>query len=198
MHRESRRTELIGAVIAVVESQGAGVGMDDIASASGIAKPVFYRYFSDKADLCRAVGRTVGETIVCDVMAAIDAATEPREKLAAGIDAYVRAVEERPELYRFVVNNELAGGDSTDPMGDYASVVGMHAARVLGDFLRAAGADAGAAEPWGFAIVGMVRAATDRWLETRSMGRAALVTYLTDLVWPGMVRSARTEVPRQG
>jgi hypothetical protein len=76
-------------------------------------------------------------------------------------------------------------------MGDYASTVGVHASRVIGDFMRIAGQDSGAAEPWGFAVVGMVRAATDRWLETQSMSREALVGYLTDLVWPGLVRAPK-------
>ena len=189
-HRETRRAELIAAVIAAVEAQGPGVGVDDISAVSGVAKPVYYRYFNDKADLFRSVSRSVAEDVVAIVTAAIDAAEEPRDKLAAGIDAYVAAVAQRPDLYRFVVNSELAGRSVGDPMGDYASVVGSHAARVIGDFLRAAGGDAGAAEPWGFAIVGMVRAATDRWLETRAMSREALVKYLTDLVWPSLARSA--------
>ena len=188
-HRDTRRAELIAAVVAAVEAHGPAVGMDDIATASGVAKPVYYRYFSDKADLYRSVGRSVAEDVVTLVTAAIDAAEQPRDKLAAGIDAYVGAVAQRPGLYRFVVNSELAHRPIGDPIGDYASVVGIHAARVMGDFMRAAGSDAGAAEPWGFAVVGMVRAATDRWLETRSMSRKALVTYLTDLVWPGLARS---------
>jgi hypothetical protein len=37
----------------------------------------------------------------------------------------------------------------------------------------------------------MVRAATDRWLEQQTMSRAALVTYLTDLVWPGLTKPGR-------
>jgi AcrR family transcriptional regulator len=188
-HRETRRAELIAAVIAAVEAHGPGVGMDGISASSGIAKPVYYRYFHDKADLFRSVGRTVAEDVVTLVTAAIDAAEQPRDKLAAGIDAYVAAVAQRPDVYRFVVSTELAGPAAGDPIGDYASIVGVHAARVIGDFLRAAGSDAGAAEPWGFAIVGMVRTATDRWLQTGAMSREALVTYLTDLVWPSLARS---------
>ena len=52
-HRESRRQELIAAVMATVSELGADVEMDDIAKASGIAKPVFYRYFKDKAETLR-------------------------------------------------------------------------------------------------------------------------------------------------
>jgi AcrR family transcriptional regulator len=174
----ARREELIAAVMAVVSEHGAGVGMDDISHASGIAKPVFYRYFTDKADLFLEVGRTVAETVVAETTAAIDAAESPRAKLAAGIDAYVASIESRPEVYRFVAQHR--------DLDDYATIVGRHATGVIGAFMRQAGMDSGAAELWGFGVVGLVRAAADRWLEQRTMSRADVVRYLTDLVWPGL------------
>lgn len=180
-HRENRRTELIRAVIAVVSEHGADVGMEDISRASGIAKPVFYRYFTDKADLFLAVGRTAAEEVVAETTAAIDAAATPRAKLAAGIDAYLAGIESRPELYRFVAQHR--------DLNDYATIVGQHATRVIGEFMRQAGIDSGGAELWGFGIVGMTRAAADRWLGVNSMSRSAVVSYLTDLVWPGLASS---------
>jgi AcrR family transcriptional regulator len=192
-HRETRRIELIAAVVAAVSTRGAGVGMDDIGSASGIAKPVFYRYFTDKSDLFLAVGRSVAQGVVADTTAAIDHATTPRAKLEAGIDAYLASIEANPQLYRFVVAHRSSGrGADTDLVGDYAHVVGLHATVVIGDFLRDAGLDSGAADAWGFGIVGLVRAAADRWLEQGTMSRAALVRYLTDLIWPGLSGTTAT------
>jgi AcrR family transcriptional regulator len=192
-HREARRAELIQHVIAAVEERGAGIGMDGISAASGIAKPVFYRYFHDKADLFLAVGRAVAEDMVTEVMAAIDSQDKPRRKLQAGIEMYVAKVEASPELYRFVAAHQaLRSSSQTDLLDDYASTVGAHASRVIGEVLRAQGLDSGAADPWGFGIVGMVRAATDRWLEQQTMSRADFVSYLTDFTWAGMAsRSPR-------
>jgi AcrR family transcriptional regulator len=162
----------------VVSEEGAGVGIDDIARASHIAKPIFYRYFRDKAELFIEVGRAVAETVVAETTAAIDAAQSPRSKLAAGIDAYLASIESRPDLYRFVLQHR--------DLDDYATIVGVHATAVIGELMRAAGQDSGAAELWGFGIVGLVRAAADRWLEQQTMSRAAVVHYLTDLIWPGL------------
>jgi hypothetical protein len=39
--------------------------------------------------------------------------------------------------------------------------------------------DMDAAEIWGFGIVGSVRADADRWLEQRTMSRAAVVRAIT-------------------
>jgi AcrR family transcriptional regulator len=164
--------------MSVVTEHGAGVGIDDIAKASHIAKPIFYRYFTDKAELFVEVGRAVAETVVAETTAAVDAARSPRSKLAAGIDAYLASIESRPDLYRFVLQHR--------DLDDYATIVGLHATAVIGAFLREAGQDAGAAELWGFGIVGLVRAAADRWLEQPTMSRAAVVDYLTSLIWPGL------------
>jgi AcrR family transcriptional regulator len=185
-HRAARRVELIGAVIDAVNTCGAGIGMDDIAAASGIAKPVFYRYFTDKADLYHTVGRTVAGAVVADVTAAINSQSTPYAMLAAGIDTYLRRVEAGPELYRFVVHPRIDRPLPGDPASDYATVVGLHASRVIGRYLRDAGLDSGAAEPWGFGVVGMVRASADRWLDHPSMSRDALSAHLSELAWQGL------------
>jgi AcrR family transcriptional regulator len=190
-HREARGAELIQHVIRAVEARGAEIGMDDISAVSGVAKPVFYRYFHDKADLFLAVGRAVAEDMVTEVMAAIDSQEKPRRKLQAGIEMYVSKVEASPELYRFVAAHQAQRSSQTDLLDDYASTVGAHASRVIGEILRAGGLDSGAADPWGFGIVGLVRAATDRWLEQQTMSRAALVSYLTDFTWAGMASRSR-------
>ena len=153
--------------------------MDDISKASGIAKPVFYRYFRDKGDLFVEVGRTVAEQVVEETTIAIDAAESPRAKLAAGIDAYLGAIESRPELYRFAARHR--------DLEDYVTIVGLHATGVIAEFMRQANMDTSAAELWGFGIVGMVRAAADRWLEQCAMSRDAVVRDLTDLIWHGQV-----------
>jgi AcrR family transcriptional regulator len=167
--------------------------MDDISAESGIAKPVFYRYFTDKADLYLAVGRSIAEQVVTQITTVIDRETSPRRMLVAGIETWLRIVEDAPEIYRFVVHHSVLGDRAgEDPVLDYSSVVGRHLARVIGDSMRAAGLDTGAAEPWGHGIVGMVRAATDRWLEEPSMSREALAGYLSDLLWPGLSQPYRT------
>jgi AcrR family transcriptional regulator len=167
--------------------------MDDISKASGIAKPVFYRYFKDKADLFVEVGRLAAEQVVEETTAAIDAATSPRAKLAAGIEAYLYGIETRPELYRFAVRHR--------DLGDYVTIVGLHATGVIAEFMRQREMDTGAAELWGFGIVGLVRGAADRWLEERTMSRAAVVRDLTDFIWParsGLSAGFRGALPSQG
>lgn len=180
-HRATRRAELIEAVLQAVRQRGPAIDMDDVAAVSGVAKPVFYRYFKDKADLYLAVGHDVGERLVADVVTAVEGTRNPREMVAAGVETFLRAVESDPDVYRFVLQRPA----NASAVSDYTAVIGQHVSRVTGDVLRAAGRDAGTAEPWGFAMVGAVRTAAERWLDQPTISRAALATYLTELLWSG-------------
>jgi AcrR family transcriptional regulator len=180
-HRATRRGELIEAVLVAVRQRGPDIGMDDVAAVSDIAKPVFYRYFEDKADLYLSVGREAAERLVAEVVSAVEQQRAPRAMLEAGIEAFLAGVEADPEVYRFVLQRRAPA----TAVGDYGAVVGRHISRLMGDLLRERGLDSGVAEPWGFAIVGAVRAAAERWLEEPTMSRAALATALTDLLWAG-------------
>lgn len=180
-HRATRRTELLEAVMTAVRERGPAIDMDDVTEVSGIAKPVFYRYFEDKADLYVSVGREVGERLVTSVVAAVGGTTDPRSMVAAGVETFLAEVEADPDLYRFVVQRPSTAGAASD----YTAVISKHVSTVIGDVLRAAGRDTGVAEPWGFAMVGAARSAAERWLDEPTMSRAALAEALTALLWTG-------------
>ncbi len=185
-HREERRKALIDAAVRAVRRHGAGAGMDQIAAEAGTSKPVVYRYFTDKADLYLAVGQRVAQGLVDQITTAIDGQQDGRAMLAAGVDAYLQMIEQEPELYRFVVHPTLLDRPvENDPVTDYSSLLGSYISRRLGDLMREVGLDSGAAEPWGFGLVGLVRSAGEWWLERQSMSRQALADYLTSLVWSG-------------
>jgi AcrR family transcriptional regulator len=190
-HRVARRAELIDAVLGAVRQRGAGIDMDDVAAVSGVAKPVFYRYFKDKADLFLSVGTEVGERLVADVIAALDGTQNPRAMIAAAVDTFLRAVEADPQVYRFVLQRPANAATAND----YSAVISKHASRLIGDLLRDAGLDAGAAEPFGFAMVGAVRSAAERWLDEPTLSRAALTGYLTNLLWAGSRRAPSVTSP---
>lgn len=164
-----------------VRERGPAVDMDDVTEVSGIAKPVFYRYFEDKADLYVSVGREVGERLVARVVAAVGATTDPRSMVAAGVETFLADVEADPDLYRFVLQRPSTAGAASD----YTAVISRHVSTVIGDVLRVAGRDTGVAEPWGFAMVGAARSAAERWLDEPTMSRAALADSLTALLWTG-------------
>ena len=187
-HRLARRAELTDAAITAIRTHGAGVGMDEVAATAGTSKTVVYRHFTDRTQLYVAVCARVAEVLVAQVRAAMNGADEPHAKTAAAIAAYLRLIENDPEVYRFVVHRPLVDRAlDADPVADLVSLIGDEAAAVIAAQLRRTGSATGAAAAWGHGVVGLVRAAADNWL-ARPAGttRDELAAQLTDLAWSGL------------
>jgi AcrR family transcriptional regulator len=195
-HRATRRRELVEATLRAVRQHGATVGMDDIAAVAGTSKTVIYRHFTDRQGLYAAVSASVDARILRDLEQAMgatgddlgDTGAAPRALIAAAIDSYLALVERDPEVYRFVVNAPLLDAPSAgDPAGPVTGHIADRLGSVIAAALRAAGRDVDAAGVWAAGLVGMVRAAADRWLATPAgMTRAVLTEHLTDLAWSGL------------
>ncbi len=189
-HREARRAELVDAAVRAIRAHGPGVGMGDIAAEAGVTKPVLYRMFTNKADLYVAVGQRMAADFLARLAPALAdlEQTESRQRVAAVVDVYLAAVEDDPQLYRFVVQQQgLDRRPDRDLVSDYVALVGNTLARIIGDRARAHGLDAGPAEPWGHGLVGMVQATADWWMtHGQPISRSALTDYLTQLIWLGL------------
>jgi hypothetical protein len=64
---------------------------------------------------------------------------------------------------------------------------------VIGDYMRVYGLDSGGAEPWAYGMTGLVQSTGEWWLQRRSMSRAHVVEYVTQMIWAaisGMLRAA--------
>jgi len=160
--------------------------MEQIARAAGVTKPILYRHVGGREEFVAALtARFVGDLVERLDTALSDDSAHPRAMLAAGIDAYLELVERENALYRFLLRHagEVGGGEV---LADVVHQIGHSMVSLIGERLRDVGADSGAAEPWGYGIVGMVHAAGDWWLEHRTMPRKRLVEYLVALVWDGM------------
>lgn len=173
--------------------------MDDIAAEAGVAKPVLYRMFRDKAELYRAVGSSVaGEQLIPALVAELSQRRDPRDYVAAMIDTYLRLIESEPELYRFVVHPALdERAVEPDLVRTYKEAIADHLARVINDVLPAERRDDALAYSWSRALVGMVHEAGDWWIEERTMSREALTEQLTDLAWGGVSALFRPAVPQR-
>ena len=195
--RAEKREQLLDVADRVVRRDGPDASINQIASEAGIAKPVLYRHFGDKGGLYQALAERYVRAVMDELRAALGEAKEPRERLAATIDAYLGFVEEHSEPYEFLMHRAL--GDRVAAQETVAGFIRQVAAEValeLGEELRGAGVDSGAAEPWAHGIVGMVQLAGDWWLRNRTMPRERLVEYLTVLLWQGFggIAAGQTEI----
>lgn len=173
----------------VVRRLGVGTTMEAIAAEVGVAKPVLYRYFGNRSGLFDALASRFGSRLVETMTVELGRDLPPRERLVAGIDAYVGILEADPQVYRFVTARAQSDAARIGSVLDQATVL---LARVLGDELRAAGRDSGPAEVWAGAIVGMVHVAADRWLARPVHSRSMMVEQLSELLWSGLGTAGAT------
>lgn len=166
--------------------------MDAIAAEAGITKPILYRHFGDRAGLVAALGERFAGELLAAIGGQLQAEEEPRTVLHHTIDAFVAFIERDPNVYRYLVEQALI--QRPDALQGFIRQVAAQVAIAIGERLRAIGADSGPAEVWAVGIVGMVHFAGDWWEERRTMPRARLVAYLTDLLWGGFVGVGFAEV----
>ncbi len=181
--REERRDQLLDAAVEAIRAIGPNASMEQLAAQGGVTKPILYRHFGDREGLSRAIGERYATVLMERITTALGEG-EPRELLWRTIDAYLQFLEDDPQLYAYLTNATGARPD-LEHAGAMVQGVAREVAVTIGDQLRAAGLDAGGAEPFAFGIVGMIHQAGDWWIRSRTMSRDALTTYLATLLWSG-------------
>ncbi len=204
-HRQERRRQLVESAIRTIRDRGATIGMDELAAAAGTSKTVFYRHFTDRSGLYRAVAARVDELILRDIRRVLGEQTaddhgarlsaldvDPRSVVHAAIDAYLRLVERDPEVYRFIVAAPIVGSGRGDNAAEVAASATGRIATQISDLVASAlvhrGNDPAPAKLWGESLVGLVRAGADAWLAgvTGERTREEITEQLTELAWSGM------------
>ncbi|GAB3154826.1 TetR/AcrR family transcriptional regulator [Amycolatopsis sp. NPDC004378] len=182
-HRIARRKEFVEAALRALDTHGPDLGMEDVAAEAGVTKPVLYRHFDDKADLYVALGQRGTEILFERLIPAINAELAPVPRIRMALDAFFTVIEEHPNLYRLLAHGRPEKPAGSDVVAEDKELIATALTALLGDYMRMFNMDSGAAEPWAHGIVGMVQNTGEWWLDRRSMGRDAVVEYLTQIIW---------------
>jgi hypothetical protein len=105
-------------------------------------------------------------------------------RIRDGVGAYFAIIDDNPDLYWLLARH--GGADSSPGPGVVArqkEFIATTLTAVYGDYLRGFGLDSGAAEPWAFGITGLVQCTGEWWLDRRSMSRAHVIDYVSQLIW---------------
>ena len=105
---EARRAQLVGAGLALMkEIPFDEVTAEVVARASGVSKGLVFHYFPATRDLQVAILRAAADELLAQLD--VGAGLSPEERLRAGLDAFVRYIEQQPASYQAVVRR--AGSD---------------------------------------------------------------------------------------
>lgn len=185
-HRRERRADLVAAAVRAVDEYGAAASIAQIAEVAGVSKPVLYRYFNDKDDLYRAVGEWGADVVLGVVLPIVRSSASPRAKVDKIATAYLKFIDEHQQVFFLLVEHR-----SADPLAGGKQRIATLIARVLGEYLRELGLDAGGAEPWAHGMVGLGLAHGEWWLRRRTMSRKVAAGYLADFIWHAVSGVAR-------
>lgn len=101
---EERREQLLDATLALVAERGyESVSMEGIARQAGVTKPVVYDLFGSLADLLEALLEREQERALLQLSELMPAPAEdanPAQVLSDALDAFLRAIETRPDAWR--------------------------------------------------------------------------------------------------
>ncbi|HVT22389.1 MAG TPA: TetR/AcrR family transcriptional regulator [Mycobacteriales bacterium] len=181
-----RRTDLLEAADRVVQREGSAASMNLIAAEAGITKPILYRHFGDKSGLYRALAARYIEDLLARLRGALLTRGGLAARTRATVDAYLSAIEENPQIYRFLI--QRAAVEEPDVRGQVEGFV-----RRFGDELASgirnepslSGIGEMRATVWAQGIAGMVQAAGDWWLDHPQVSRATVVDEVSALLVAG-------------
>lgn len=177
--RAARREALLDAADRIVQRDGPAATMATIAAEAGITKPILYRHFGDKHGLYAALAERYTDALLLRLQDALERGTDRRDRVERTIDAYLRAIEGDPQVYRFLVLSD-EGARAQSQVRSFTRRLSVQLAEGMAVEL---GVPAVRAAVWAHGVVGMVQAAGDWWLDSPQVPRAALVAELTDLLF---------------
>lgn len=170
-HREERRKSLIKASRRAVHHLGPDASMEDIATAAGTSKSVYYRYFGDKAGLQQAVGEVVLNQMKGRIREAAQTATDPVDGLVNMVSAYLEMAETSPNVYAFVTQWTPENTPQSTDVMNATGALGHFFDEITGMLSRPLSASlsnssAALLDIWPTAAIGLVRAAGELWLSS--------------------------------
>ncbi len=190
--RSARRRQLLDAASEIFVERGYhSAGMDEIASAAGVSKPVLYQHFPSKLDLYIAVVDSHAEKLVSDVNRALLTTTDNYQRVRAAVKAFFDFIDEDNSGYRLIFSS-----DAKDP-AVIRRVEGATEAcvdAVYGLVMTDSGLDPHRSRMLAAGLVGASQVNARYWLEAnRPIPKEDAVEITVALLWQGL-----SGVPRIG
>lgn len=189
-HRAVVRAELIEATIRAIEEYGPDLSIDDVIRTAGVPRPKLYRFFGDRETLFLAASERVQALVIERVVPRFNVSGTVLELFRSAVTAYVDLVDERPNLFRFLVGTHFSDGRSREAVLDGGRRLSDVTVEVAGAVLRAGGGRTDNLESAVDALLGGVALGVLRWLNDQNVEKDVLIEELTNFVWGASVAMA--------
>ena len=187
MPREQRREQVMSVARGVFMERGYhAAGMDEIAEAAGVSKPVLYQHFPSKLELYLALLDGGIEELLNAADAALASTSDNKERVRATMRAYFSFVADRDSAFRLVfesdVMNESAVRERVDRVHEAI------AAKIADVISTDTGLSTDQAMLLGSGLQGLAQVAATRWLtaDQADMPLADAADLVSALAWRGI------------
>ncbi|MGW9552926.1 TetR/AcrR family transcriptional regulator [Nocardiopsis sp. NPDC055551] len=176
-----RRKAILDAADRVIQREGHEASMLAIATEAGISKPILYRHFGDKGGLYQALARRHVDPLIERIRAELHQHTDFEIRARATVGAYLSMISQNLNLYRFLMDR--ATSEDVRTRSDLGLMV-RRLGEELADLLLIENRIQGRlrAQIAAHAVVGMVQAAGEWWLEHPEVGEDEIIENLTAAV----------------
>lgn len=176
-----RRKAILDAADRVIQREGHDASMLAIATEAGISKPILYRHFGDKGGLYQALARRHVDPLIERIRAELHQHTDFEIRARATVGAYLSMISQNLNLYRFLMDRATSEDVRTrSDLGLMVRRLGEELAELLLIENRIQGRLR--AQIAAHAVVGMVQAAGEWWLEHPEVGEDEIIEDLTAAV----------------
>lgn len=187
MPREQRREQVMTVARTVFVERGYhAAGMDEIAEAAGVSKPVLYQHFPSKLELYLALLDRGIADLLHSADTALRSTSDNKERVRATMLAYFAFVEDQGSAYRLVFESDVMNESAVRERVDRAHEA--IAAKIADVISSDTGLSNDQAMLLGSGLQGLAQVAATRWLNSDEprmpIGEAA--DLVSALAWRGI------------
>lgn len=187
MPREQRREQVMTVARTVfMESGYHAAGMDEIADAAGVSKPVLYQHFPSKLELYLALLDGGIEELLTAADTALASTSDNKERVRATMRAYFAFVANRDSAFRLVFESDVMNESAVRVRVD--RVHEAIAARIADVISTDTGLSNDQAMLLGSGLQGLAQVAATRWLNSdqSTMPQEEAADLVSALAWRGI------------
>lgn len=187
MPREQRREQVMSVARTVfMESGYHAAGMDEIAEAAGVSKPVLYQHFPSKLELYLALLDGGIDELLSSADSALASTTDNKERVRATMRAYFSFVADRNSAFRLVFESDVMNESAVRERVDRAHEA--IAAKIADVISTDTGLRNDQAMLLGSGLQGLAQVAATRWLNADQAGMPLeeAADLVSALAWRGI------------
>lgn len=191
--RQQRRAQLLEAASEVFAANGYhAAGMDDIADAARISKPVLYQHFGSKLELYLALLDDACERLVELVRQALASTEDNAQRVVATMTAFYQLVSSQRADFRLIFESHLTGEPAVEArIWQVTNVLADQIAHVIADDTGLGWEES---KLLGISLVGIGNVSARYWVTAgRPLPVAEASELVSNLAWRGISGYPRTD-----